>query len=592
MKELIKQIKFLDATLLPLFGFKSISDYDYSLKLTMITTTHVKKINDCLVQIKKLFPVKKFNLCKTDNCVQTPLQAFNFLKICLQISNVSHTIFNVKEGSHSVKVMRLNSMNNVLYEYISKMSEIRTFSENIHPALPEKSDTLTTEDLFLHIGQRFEKEYIVKIKDFINGDDIIIPFDDIDFMYDNISMVSFEFEDDNKSTCDVDWVISVYEKNISGSSTSVSTGVLSIQSGCGLYSSNSVSTSTGTLSVQCGNGIVSNELLKEPQYVQKYFMRIKDYVQTSNMISDYCVIPVKLMCGRIGNMSFHIHPQKKIISKFAKNDLHIRVVGASLNKVMTEKLSSTRSFIHDSNVKLDFVNQTIGLIGTHYTKSREAIKKPDDPTKSIILTTDDGIELTYSNLSLGKLVGPIRGNVVKIGNTTGAHLEGNYFDATDMLHILVNLYRYNCHFVSRNAQLDLQPVKYISNTKKYCERVIKFVKNFDTAYNLMIKLSKPAKIAYVYGQTGHLSSKFDIIQESDTSYKLSLTDIDNHLVAFNLEKLIIVFDNKDYEDDIEISVDATICFFDTNERTAIFSFCKENSDNNYIVNIPKMLENI
>lgn len=592
MKELIKQIKFLDVILLPLFGFKSISDYDYSLKLTMITATHVKKLNDCLVHVKKLFPVKKFNLCKTDNCIQTPLQAFNFLKTCLQISNVSYTIFNVKEGTHSIKVMRLNSMNNVLYEYISKMSEIRTFPETIPNTLVEKSDALTTKDLFLHIGQRFEKEYTVKIKDFIDGDDIIIPFHDIDFMIDNICSVSLEFENDNKSTFDVDWVIGAYEKNVSGTSTSISTGMLSIQSGYGLDSSNSISTSTGSLFVQGGNGIMSYDLLKEPQYVQKYFMRIKDYVQTSNMISDYCVIPVKLMCGRIGNMSFHIHPSKKIISKFAKNDLHIRVVGASLNKVMSEKLSSTRSFIHDSNVKLDFVNQTVSLIGTPYTKSREAIKKPvDDPTKSIILTTIDGIEMIYSSMSLGDLIGPIRGNVMKIGNTTGVQLLDIDIDAGKMLLILVNLLRYHCHFICRNAKLDLQPVKYVSNTKKYFERIIKFVNNFDTAYDLTIDLSKPAKIVYVYGQSGHSFSKFDIVQKSDTSYQLSSNDINNHLVALNIEKFVVVFDKEDYTDDIEISMSATICFFDTDERRAIFEFSREHSnDNSYIVNIPKIIE--
>jgi hypothetical protein len=116
------------------------------------------------------------------------------------------------------------------------------------------------------------------------------------------------------------------------------------------------------------------------------------------------------------------------------------------------------------------------------------------------------------------------------------------------------------------------------------------VKNFDTAYGLTINLSKPAKIAYVYGKSGHLLNKFDISKKSDTTYQLSLNDINHHLVAINIEKFVVVFDKEDYDDNIEISVNATVCFFDYDERSAIYASCNEKSNNDFIVNVPEIFE--
>ena len=77
MKYTIDQIKLLDKKILPLFGIKSIDDYKSEINVTKINkiTKLTDEMNKLLPEIRKIFPVKKFNFHKTFS---------NIYKICLK----------------------------------------------------------------------------------------------------------------------------------------------------------------------------------------------------------------------------------------------------------------------------------------------------------------------------------------------------------------------------------------------------------------------------------------------------------------------------------------------------------------------------
>ena len=121
MKHINEQIKFIDTKLLPLFGLKNIVDYDNFIKCEINKDEEnlfIKKINDLLSDIKTIFPVKRFNLHKTDNKILSYKQSINILKMCLEIANINYILdkFNDK------KILRLNTTNLFLYRYIEKMN--------------------------------------------------------------------------------------------------------------------------------------------------------------------------------------------------------------------------------------------------------------------------------------------------------------------------------------------------------------------------------------------------------------------------------------------------------------------------------------
>lgn len=132
MKPLKQQIYFLDNTLLLIYGFTSIADYE-----TVITIEKLEKIKDflenlnsALKELTQVYPVKKFSLHKTDYKIKTLSQAFNILVMCLEISEVPHTVWTEKHSGKTIKYMRLIQKNSHLYKYIDlKMAEIRTNEE-------------------------------------------------------------------------------------------------------------------------------------------------------------------------------------------------------------------------------------------------------------------------------------------------------------------------------------------------------------------------------------------------------------------------------------------------------------------------------
>jgi hypothetical protein len=127
MKHKIDQIKFLDKVLLPIFNIGSVIDYGSSVSLKDIKndTNMLNKLNYVLNDLKDIYPVKEFNLHKSDNKIKTASQAFGILKKCLYIANI---LFDINDN-----MVRLIKNNIVLDNYIKshKMSDIRVFDKQL-----------------------------------------------------------------------------------------------------------------------------------------------------------------------------------------------------------------------------------------------------------------------------------------------------------------------------------------------------------------------------------------------------------------------------------------------------------------------------
>lgn len=138
MKDLMPQIEFLDQELLPAFGLKNIIDYCKVVSATsVLQEARLSAINRCVINLRKRYVVKNFNLHKTDYVVKTPEQAISILKLCLTTSCIPHTV-------SQQNAVRLIAENTFLQTYVSrrvnrKMSDIRDY--------PEKEETSTIDVL-------------------------------------------------------------------------------------------------------------------------------------------------------------------------------------------------------------------------------------------------------------------------------------------------------------------------------------------------------------------------------------------------------------------------------------------------------------
>lgn len=133
MKSLEQQITFLDRQLLSIFGFKSIMDYTTIITVSMLENipNFIQVVNDILATITDVYPVKKFNLHKTDHQVLTHSQAFNILVQCLELSEIPHLVWTELHNRKTIRYLRLSDKNKTLEMYIqNKMSEKRSFIEN------------------------------------------------------------------------------------------------------------------------------------------------------------------------------------------------------------------------------------------------------------------------------------------------------------------------------------------------------------------------------------------------------------------------------------------------------------------------------
>lgn len=134
MKDLKSQIKFIDKVMLPLFGIKSVCDYETIVYLDVIENTFdITQLNDILVKIKEIFPVKDFNFHKTHHTIISPKHAFNILKTCLNIALIPHSV----DYKNKRKYLRLFSSNITLHNYIM---QLQAETSDIRPFEPSQSN--------------------------------------------------------------------------------------------------------------------------------------------------------------------------------------------------------------------------------------------------------------------------------------------------------------------------------------------------------------------------------------------------------------------------------------------------------------------
>src|SRR5438270_2327197 len=121
MKELELQIKFLDKTFLPACGINSIVDYGTT--ISAFSLEHrLNDINAILKELRKVFPVKKFNLHKTNYKITSGKQAFSIAKICLSIACIP---FEAK-NTNAMRLLEENFLlTKIRKEKRLEMAEIR-----------------------------------------------------------------------------------------------------------------------------------------------------------------------------------------------------------------------------------------------------------------------------------------------------------------------------------------------------------------------------------------------------------------------------------------------------------------------------------
>jgi hypothetical protein len=166
MKDKLEQIQFTDRKLLPLFSIKSVQDYatQVSLNSCKKNKTLIQSLNKLLPEIKKTFPVKKFNLHKTDNKILSYTQAYAILKICLNICNIPYETF-IK---NKISYVRLSQKNFILENYIKThlMSDIREIHE-LSIKKPELEQVLYAE-LVSGIKKEYTRDYYFPISKLCN----------------------------------------------------------------------------------------------------------------------------------------------------------------------------------------------------------------------------------------------------------------------------------------------------------------------------------------------------------------------------------------------------------------------------------------
>ena len=127
MKDLFEQIKYLDATFLPIFGIDSIVDYVTEISVNDLKEDDefLEKVNQEVMNLREYFPARDFSFHKTDNQIKTEKQAFSYLLKCLNIAKIPHDLTNRRNVMH----VRLISENIVLKQYIEKFKMFGQTSE-------------------------------------------------------------------------------------------------------------------------------------------------------------------------------------------------------------------------------------------------------------------------------------------------------------------------------------------------------------------------------------------------------------------------------------------------------------------------------
>lgn len=109
MKSKYQQLVFVDKVLLPVFGFKNISDFQsavsiYDLKKQLNFLDH---INSIIPEFRKTFPMSEFSLYKTKYIINNVDQAFGLFKKTLILCTILHE-FVIKKKIKSIRLVERN----------------------------------------------------------------------------------------------------------------------------------------------------------------------------------------------------------------------------------------------------------------------------------------------------------------------------------------------------------------------------------------------------------------------------------------------------------------------------------------------------
>jgi len=175
MKSIEEQIKFIDKVLLPLFGIKNIIDYQSCINID--GDFDLVKINKIIPEFREIFPVKNFNLHKTNYKIVSYDQAINLLKMCLNITNILYDI--------SKNTLKLINGNTTLKNYISK-----NYPNNL--SLGCKNE-FNNEDLLKNIKKEYTYSVQINPKNYIDNNTLSFDFKAFTLHEKNIKSLKITF---------------------------------------------------------------------------------------------------------------------------------------------------------------------------------------------------------------------------------------------------------------------------------------------------------------------------------------------------------------------------------------------------------------
>lgn len=178
MKSLEQQIYFLDHILMPLYGIKSITDYTTIITVQLLEAipNFLDHVNEKLQNITDVFPVKKFNLHKTNHMIETHSQSFNILVQCLEIAEIPHTVWTEMHQHKTIRYLRLSKKNLILENYIEQMAEKRnnletgvTSATGSGSKREEPTEVIEQEELLKMVKNFTTQEYVFPLKNNQSG---------------------------------------------------------------------------------------------------------------------------------------------------------------------------------------------------------------------------------------------------------------------------------------------------------------------------------------------------------------------------------------------------------------------------------------
>ncbi len=121
-KDANAQFEFLNR-FVKVFGFSGLNDYKTSISHNDFTDKEkefLKKVNDMIPEVRKLYSISHFNLARKNYQVDNIQLAMCVLRKCMQISNVGFESYRKNNLHH----MRIIPPNSALIEFIKNIEKV------------------------------------------------------------------------------------------------------------------------------------------------------------------------------------------------------------------------------------------------------------------------------------------------------------------------------------------------------------------------------------------------------------------------------------------------------------------------------------